>query len=126
MQEWEDLEEDLADTIEIVPERVIDYTRETVKVKPNVEFCDDDFTLRQTCIMQELAEKYRETLSPKMIDVTHVQNGAWDKIWANGLGAQQRIPYDLAIPDDANDKEYILESASESKGLSKALEPQAY
>jgi len=126
MQEWEDLEEDLAATIEIVPERVIDYTRETVKVKPNVEFCDDDFTLRQTSIMQGLAEKYRETLSPKMIDVTHVQNGAWDKIWANGLGAQQPIPYDLAIPDDASDREYILESASESKGLSKALEPEAY
>ena len=31
--------------------------------------------------MQELAEKYGEAYSHKLIDVTHAENGAWVNSW---------------------------------------------
>ena len=119
MQEWEDLDEDLASAVEIVPERVIDYTRETVKVRNGVEFSDEDFTPRQLALMGRIACEYRPTRSPKMIDVTHAQNGAWDKVWAGGVGAQQVIPYSFAIPDGAENRDLLLLIANESNGFSR-------
>lgn len=117
MQEWEELDDDLKEVIEIIPEKVIDYTRETVKVRDGVEFNDDDFTPRQLALMQDLADRYRDTRSPKMIDVTHEQNGAWDKIWSEGLGAQKTIPYELAIPEESLHRDRILQMADEAKGV---------
>lgn len=121
MEEWEEFEQDLNEVVEIVPEKVIDFTRETVKVKSGIEFDDDNFTPRQMKIIQALAEKYRDTLSPAMIDVTHQQNGAWDKVWANGAGAQKEIPYELAVQPDAKNRDAILEAAAETRGLAFAL-----
>lgn len=118
MQEWEDFEEDLRAAVEIVPERVIDYTRLAVKVREGVEFDDDDFTGRQMTILHDLCEKYLTTQSPKMIDVTHEQNGAWDKVWAGGRGAQEEIPYSLALADDDQNRDLILELACEANGYS--------
>jgi len=115
MEEWEQLEPDLAKAVRIVEEPVIDYTRQAVKVNDGVEFDDQDFTPRQLRIMAALAEQYLDTWSPKMIDVTHTQNGAWDKVWRDGEGARQPIPYELAIPDDAPDAATLLEIASERR-----------
>jgi uncharacterized phage-associated protein len=126
MQEWEDFEEDLREAVEIIPEKVIDYTRETVKAREGVEFDDIDFTTRQVAIMTQLAERFRTTRSPVMIDVTHAQNGAWDKVWADGLGAQEPIPYALAIPDDANDRSVILQLADEGRGISSRAFAEEY
>lgn len=126
MQEWEDFDDDLRASVEIVPEKVIDYTRETVKVRAGVEFDDMDFTTRQIAIMTQLAEKFRTTRSPVMIDVTHAQNGAWDKVWAGGIGAQESIPYALAIPDDADDRIAILQLADESRGVSSRALAEEY
>lgn len=126
MEEWEEFEEDLSALVEIVPEKVIDFTRETVKVKAGVEFNEDDFTSRQLRIIEELAGKYKDTRSPAMIDVTHQQNGAWDKVWAKGAGAQQEIPYELAILPDAKNREAVMESAAESHGFATALADGEY
>lgn len=115
MEEWEQLEPDLAHAVRIVEEPVIDFTRQAVKVNDGVEFDDQDFTPRQLRIMTSLAAQYRGTTSPKMIDVTHTQNGAWDKIWRGGEGSQQPIPYELAIPDDAPDAAALLEIAGEQR-----------
>jgi uncharacterized phage-associated protein len=113
MEEWDDLSDDLAQVIHIQSEQVIDYRRDRVVVNEGVKFDDEDFTERQLRIMQTLAEKYRETYSPKMIDVTHEQNGAWDKVWQNGLGARKEIPYDLAIHDGAPERDELLAIARE-------------
>jgi len=67
MQEWDRPEPDFDLVAKIVPEQVIDYVRQTVK--PQASFDDDEFTPRQLRIMQELAEKYKDTRSPEMIDV---------------------------------------------------------
>ncbi|MDD2609363.1 MAG: Panacea domain-containing protein [Giesbergeria sp.] len=113
MEEWEQLEPDLAQVVCILPEQIVDYVRHTVKAKDGVEFDDSEFTPRQLRIMTELVDKYSDTLSAEMIDVTHAQNGAWDKVWQGGKGAHQPIPYALGIADDAPEKSILLEVAKE-------------
>jgi uncharacterized phage-associated protein len=97
MEEWEELGADLASLVHIVDEKVIDYDRQAVKVNEGVQFDPEAFSPRQLRIMNTLAEQYRGTYSPKMIDVTHAQNGAWDRVWQDGKGAHREIPYELAI-----------------------------
>jgi len=111
MQEWDRPEPDFDLVAKIVPEQVIDYVRQTVK--PQASFDDDEFTPRQLRIMQELAEKYKDTRSPEMIDVVHAQNGAWDRVWDKGRGLNQRIPYEMALADDAPYRQAMLERQSE-------------
>lgn len=121
MEEWEELGPDLAQAVHIVEEKVIDYDRQAVKVNEGVQFIPDVFTPRQLRIMESLAERYRETYSPKLIDVTHEQNGAWDSVWQNGQGAHKPIPYKLAIPDTAPERDVLLQIAEEQRLYAAAL-----
>lgn len=121
MEEWEELNDDLAGLVSIIPEQVLDYTRQKVVVKDGVSFDEEEFTPRQLRIMNNLVSRYKETLSPKMIDVTHEQNGAWDKIWSDGKGAHKPIPYELSIKEDAPEREDLLAIASENAMYQAAL-----
>ena len=121
MEEWEELNDDLAGLVSIVPEQVLDYTRQKVVVKEGISFDDEEFTPRQLRIMNNLVSRYKETFSPKMIDVTHEQNGAWDKIWSNGNGAHKPIPYELSIKEDVPEREDLLAIASENAMYQAAL-----
>jgi len=121
MEEWEELSDDLSRVLHIVEERGIDYDRQTVKVNDGVEFDADEFTRRELEIMEGLVARYRDEYSPMMIDVTHQQNGAWDKVWQNGQGARQRIPYELAIPGNEAGRESFLQVAREQAMYRAAL-----
>ncbi|MER1940078.1 MULTISPECIES: Panacea domain-containing protein [unclassified Castellaniella] len=123
MEEWEQLEADLSAVIEIVPEIVIDYVRQTVKPRNGVAFDDQDFSPRQLRIMQRLVDQYHDTQSPPMIDVTHTQNGAWDRVWRGGAGDRDLIPYELGIPDDDPNKPAILDIAREQAMFQAARHP---
>lgn len=90
------------------------YTRNELHVTQGTEFDDSDFTPRQLKIMKELVDKHGDTLSDEMIDVTHELNGAWDKIWSNGDGRNQPIPYMLGLSADDPYRDYILDSAKEA------------
>lgn len=114
-QEWDELESDLAAAIAIRPEQVIDYERKAVV--PLAEFDDSHFSKRELRIMSELAEKYRDVYSHKLIDVTHAENGAWAKVWNDGKGFNQCISYDLAIADDEPYRDAILEAAKEYQAI---------
>lgn len=121
MEEWEELGGDLAQLVHIEQERVIDYNRQTVKLNAGVAFDPEPFSPRQLQIMSTLARQYEDTRSPKMIDVTHAQNGAWDKVWQNGQGAQKPIPYALALDDAAPLREQLLQVAREQAQYRDAL-----
>ena len=55
-----------------------------------------------------------------MIDVTHAENGAWKKVWANGEGNDRAIPYELAVADDAPNRESVLQAAADYAAIEAA------
>jgi len=117
-QEWDTLQPDLADAIEIVPERVIDFVREAVR--PRRAFDASHFTPREVRLMQQLVDRFSNDFSQPMINVTHSERGPWSAIWDNGRGALMRIPYGLAIRDDDDHAAFVRESASEYEGIRNA------
>lgn len=114
-QEWDALGDDLAAAIRIVPEKVIDYVRETVV--PLRDFDAKHFTRRELALLEELAVRFREEMTRPLINYTHAELGPWDKIWDSGRGRNERIPYALAVADADPNREAILESAREYEGI---------
>lgn len=111
IQEWDQLEPDLAAAIDIVAEQVIDYTRDRVVAK--VPFDDSQFTKRELRLMQELAQRFHAELTRPLVNFTHVESGPWEKIWDGGRGNNERIPYALAIADNDPNRDAVLEAARE-------------
>jgi uncharacterized phage-associated protein len=117
-QEWDTLRSDLAAAIDIVPEKVIDYTRELVR--PKREFDGSEFTKRELKIMASLAERFKDDKSKPLVNITHAERGPWAKIWDDGRGKNERIPYLLAVEDSDPNKESVLESANLRAGIEAA------
>jgi uncharacterized phage-associated protein len=118
VQEWDDLEPDLAAAIDIVPEPVFDYDRQ--RVAPKIAFDDSHFTKRELGLMQELAARHRDEMTRPLIGLTHEERGPWVKIWDDGRGNNARIPYVLAVPDDDPNRETVLEAAREFDAIAAA------
>ena len=116
-EEWEALEPDFADAVEIVPEQVIHFVRETVR--PKRAFDDHHFTRRELRLMAELAERFKHDYSQPMINVTHAERGPWDAIWDNSRGNLER-PYSLAIRDEDAHATVIREAAAEHEAIRQA------
>ncbi len=117
-EEWDALEPDFAEAIDIVPVQVIDYWR--MEVRPKRAFDDSHFSRRELRLMAELASRFRDDYSQPMINVTHAERGPWDAIWDNGRGALMRIPYSLAIRADDPHAEIVRESAEEHEAVRQA------
>lgn len=118
VQQWDDLDEDLAAAIEIQPAQVIDYVRECVV--PLADFDPQQFSKRELRLMHSIAAQYRDTMSDRMIDVTHAENGAWHKAWEDGAGSNRVIEYALALTPDDPSREAILDAAAEYKAIQAA------
>lgn len=118
VQEWAQFEPDLAAAIDVVPERVIDYDR--LRIEPMAPFDASHFTKRELRLMDELAERHRDDMTPLLIGLTHEERGPWDKIWDGGRGNDARIPYALAIPDDDPNRDAVLKAASEYDAIVEA------
>jgi uncharacterized phage-associated protein len=118
MQEWDELEADMARAVDIVPEKVIDYFRE--RVVPRVRFDESAFTPRELRLMGDLATRFRDELTKPLIGFTHEDRGPWDKIWDNGRGNYERIPYVLAVSDSDPNRDAVLEAAREYEGIAAA------
>lgn len=118
IQVWDDFDPDLAEAIEIRPEKVYDYVRENVI--PKRRFDDAHFTPRELRILHDLAERFTEDLSEKLIDVTHDENGAWAQVWQDGAGNDQVIDYRLALADNDPNREAILQAVSEYEAKERA------
>ena len=115
VQIWDDLDPDLAEAIEIRPEKVYDYVRENVV--PKRQFDDAHFSPRELRILADLAARYAEDLSEKMIDITHDENGAWASVWQDGAGSDQVIDYRLALAESDPNREAILQAAAEYEAI---------
>lgn len=117
-QEWDALEADFAEAIEIVPESVVDFVRESVR--PKRAFDETHFTKRQLRLMEQLAERFRDDDSKPMSGVTHEERWPWASIWDDGRGNLESIPYALAIRDEDPHAEVIREAAAEREGIRRA------
>jgi uncharacterized phage-associated protein len=109
-QEWDEPGDDLTAAVDILPTKIIDHTREEVVAKK--EFDNSHFTKRELRIMEELASRHRDDYAKQMVNATHA-GGPWSKIWDEGRGDGDRIPYNLAIADDDPHRDAILEAAAE-------------
>ena len=118
VQQWDELEDDLAAAIHIEPRPVIDYERQNVV--PVQPFDAEHFSKRELRLLEGLANRYRDTLSGKMIDVTHAENGAWAKTWANGAGNDNTSPYALVLADDDPNRVAVLEVAAQHNAIAAA------
>ena len=124
VQIWDDLDADLAEAIEICPEKVYDYVRENVVSKRR--FDDAHFSPRELRILADLAARYADDLSDKMIDITHAENGAWARVWQDSAGSDQVIDYRLALADDEPNREAILQAAAEYEAIERANAANAH
>jgi hypothetical protein len=118
MQEWDEPEADFAAAISIVPEQVIDFVREQVVAKVPVN--EDLFTKRELRMMHDLAMRFRDEMTRPLINFTHAERGPWDKIWDNGRGNNERIPFTLSIEESDPHREAILESARDYHAIAAA------
>jgi uncharacterized phage-associated protein len=118
MQEWDQLEPDMANAVDILPEKVIDYIRE--RVVPKIGFDESPFTRRELRLMHDIGARFRDELTKPLIGFTHEDRGPWDKIWDSGRGNNERIPYALALADSDPNREAILDSAREYEGIAAA------
>ena len=115
VQEWDQLEPDMAAAIDIVPERVIDHVRE--QVVPKVAFDDALFTKRELALLDRIAHEHGNDLSKPMVNVTDEERGPWAAIWDNGRGQNERIPFTLAVADGASNRDAVLEAARDYESL---------
>jgi len=102
VQEWDEMRGELAQSIRIEPERVFNHFRE--KVIPLKPFCPARFALSELALLKQIAAQHQDTQSGRMIDVTHVENGAWFKTWQDGKGQYAVIDYKLALNDERFDE----------------------
>jgi len=104
---------DLCDAVRIVSEQVIDHCRLTVI--PQREFDPSHFSKRELRLLTDLAERYRSHTAQEMVDVTHTENGAWERVWADGAGRNALIPYEIAVSGE--DSAMILALAREHEAI---------
>lgn len=86
-------------------------------ISPAQDFDQSPFTKRELQLMEEISAAYHKHYATDMVDVTHAENGAWDKVWQNGEGKNFLIPYEISL--DEADRESILERVAEHQEMVK-------
>jgi uncharacterized phage-associated protein len=117
-EEWDDIRPDLSAAIEIRPERGIAFVRETVRAR--TPFNATHFTKRELRLMEQLAARFRDDVSRPMMEMTSEESGPWSAIWDDGRGQNERIPFTLALPADAPDREAVLDRVRLHVGIAGA------
>jgi uncharacterized phage-associated protein len=112
----EEIEEpgaDLDAAVTMEPEQVINHTR--VCIKAVQSFDSSHFSKREMRLLQTITEKYKNNFAKDMVDITHSKGDPWDRVYADGEGFNELIPYELAVLGE--DSALILERAKEYKAV---------
>jgi len=113
--ELDEPQDDFRGAIGLSCEKVIDLPR--LKFEPKCEFDASLFSKRELDLMQGIAEKFKTTSASDMVEVTHGENHAWAKIWRNGDGYNNLIPYEVSLGDDEAEFHQISERAAEHREI---------
>jgi uncharacterized phage-associated protein len=112
----EEIEEPAADldaAVTMQPEQVFNHTRMRIIAIQN--FDSSYFSKRELRLLECLAEKYKNCFAKDMVDVTHSKGDPWDRVYADGQGYNEQIPFELSVSGE--DSALILEKAKEYSAL---------
>ena len=104
---------DFSAAVEIVPESVVDY--QLLKIVPKRAFDPAHFSKRELRLLDSIAADYRDKTAKEMVDVTHAENGVWDRVYAKGAGRWSPIPYELVV--EVENAARIIEKSKEFSAL---------
>lgn len=105
--------DDFEESVDIVPEQIRDHRM--YKIVPKKEFDPAYFSKRELRLLDQISSEFHSCNARKMVDVTHREDAPWTKIWRDGEGYNELIPYEEALDDD--NREFILEEAKEHKEI---------
>lgn len=83
------------------------------------EFDPSHFSKRELRLLRELASEFRDTDAEDMIEVTHLENQPWHKVWVERNTPKALIPYELATR--AQETEAVLGLAKEHEEVKRML-----
>jgi len=89
---------DLSQAVHVynVKEEFTDKSLRTV-IRPIKLFDASWFSKREAKIMERLAFYFKETGAEDMRDISHAKNFPWGKVYRDGKGKGEIIPYELAL-----------------------------
>lgn len=91
-------------------------TNDRHEIVPLQSFDPTHFSKRELRLMEEFAGTYKYRSASDMVDVTHAENGVWDKVYKGGAGRNQVIPYPLVLEGEV-DRDEKLDRAIESEEI---------
>ena len=110
---------DMADAIRFGERQVKGHANPMLTVEPLIPFSDRHFSKREMRILRDLAEEYQNSDASDMVEVTHLENKPWDKVYVQQGRKQELIPYDLAVrPDEGRE---VMRVAEERRDLMEKL-----
>lgn len=106
-------EDDFLDAVEIKPSIMAGYPMQ--KIVPKRAFDPSHFSKRELRLMDAIAAEHKDKTATQMVDLTHAENGVWDRVYAGGEGAYELIPYELALDDE--NAPSVIEKVKEYEAL---------
>nr|CRH04950.1 conserved protein of unknown function [Candidatus Magnetococcus massalia] len=103
-------EDDMNEVLEISWENTPGNQRRAVKAKRSAD--TKYFTRREIKLLDEAVEYLKKVTAGEASKESHEAfAGAWEKVWQNGLGKNEPIPYPLALdelPDEEREQIILL------------------
>lgn len=113
--ELDEPKEDFRESIGVSCKRVIDYPR--LKFEPKIEFDATLFSRRELRLLEGISREYKTKNANDMVEVTHGENHAWAKIWSNGEGYNERIPYEVSLSGDEEEFHRVNDLVAEHREI---------
>ncbi len=90
------------------------YSYPFIRVTARKEFDPLYFSKRELRLLKDITEKHKDHTGSQMIEITHHEDGPWAKVWSDGEGKNNLIPYEIVLDDNY---EAILDATLEHKEL---------
>jgi uncharacterized phage-associated protein len=116
-EELDNPQQDLAEAFRFEQKPVKDGFM--LKIIPNHNFSDANFSRRELDLIKHLASEYRNSDADDMVEATHLENLPWDRIYNQQGSYQAVIPYELAVRPD--ERSAVMRIAEERKELVERL-----
>lgn len=107
---------DLAEKISI-SSRETKHTNPIMLITTNADFDPKHFTERELRLLRNLSKRFKNAMANKIVEVTHLENEAWHRMFSKRDGQNKKIPYEYVLRE--NEKELIRYMISENEEMLK-------